>query len=72
MKKQQWLILAVFVFSFTLNVGFANDDGAKLERVEITVLDVEAMTLGVADMNFWVDAKFRGNGHPAVSTSVCI
>ena len=59
MKKHQWFIILGLLFLVGFNLGFAKDDRAKLERVEITVLDVDAMTLGVADMNFWVDAKTK-------------
>ncbi len=59
MKRNQWFIILGLVLSFVFNVGFAKDDGTKLERVEIVELDIDAMTLVVADMTFWVDEKTK-------------
>ena len=59
MKRHQWFVVLGLVFSLLVHLGFAKEDGAKLERVAITQLDVEAMTLTVADMTFWVDTKTK-------------
>jgi Domain of unknown function (DUF5666) len=59
MKKNSWIrIIGLVIFVF-VSWGFAGDDNPKLENVEITELDVEALTLTVADMNFWVNAKTK-------------
>jgi Domain of unknown function (DUF5666) len=59
MKKNSWIkVIALVLFVF-VSWGFAGDDNPKLENVEIQGLDLEAMTLTVNDMNFWVDAKTK-------------
>jgi hypothetical protein len=61
MKRHQWVKMIGLVFFVMLSWGLAKDkdNGTKLEGVEITQLDANAMTLTVADMTFWVDAKTK-------------
>ncbi len=59
MKKHQWVIALGLVVSLFFNIGSAGDDNPKLERVVITALDTEALTLVVADTSFWVNAKTK-------------
>lgn len=58
MKIKQWLkIMSVLVF-VAFNWVSAKDDEPKLEG-EIIRLDVNALTITIADMTFWVDAKTK-------------
>jgi hypothetical protein len=58
MKTNQWLKIMSVVFFISLNWVSAKDDEPKLEG-EILSLDVNALTITIADTTFWVDAKTK-------------
>jgi hypothetical protein len=58
MKMKQWLKIMSFVGLVALGWASAKDDEPKLKG-EILQLDVNALTITIADMTFWIDARTK-------------
>ncbi len=56
MKNILWISLLLLSVS---SWAGAKDENPKLENVYILSLDVEAMTLSIEGMDFWVDAQTK-------------
>jgi hypothetical protein len=58
MKTKQWLKIMSVVVLVALGWVSAKDDEPKLKG-EILRLDVNALTITIADMTFWIDTKTK-------------